>query len=147
MIIDKLENIGLYENLNPQIQAFFEYASAFDYHGKENFKEKLSKMLSISFSKYTTKAFDEKGWEAHDHCIDIQLVLAGTETLAYANREQLNFVEKAEGKDKLVYTGDGSRFKLGEGYFAIIFPQDGHKTKLNYGEESEVIKLIGKVSI
>jgi len=147
MIIDKVENVHLYRDIHPAVSQFFDYARNFDFAGKENFKEPLDDTLLISFSTYRTKAFDEKEWEAHDHCIDLQLVLDGRETLCYANRDQMNFAGATEGKDKLIYTGDGARFLLEKGYFAILFPDDVHKTKLHTDGARQVVKMVGKVRI
>jgi YhcH/YjgK/YiaL family protein len=147
MIVDNINNSSLYEGISPEIARCLSYIKNTGLDSMEPFRKDLDESITVSFSESDTKAFDEKSWEAHDHCIDIQYVVDGRESLAYANRLQLKFVEKAEGKDKLVYTGDGARLLLEKGFFAILFPEDAHKSKLHARGPQKVLKLVFKIKI
>jgi YhcH/YjgK/YiaL family protein len=147
MIVDKISNAVLYEGISSEIAKCFSYIKNADFDSMTPFRKDLNEKITVVFSENNTKAFDEKSWEAHDHCIDLQYVAEGCESLAYANRSQLKFVEKTEGKDKLVYTGDGARILLEKGFFVILFPEDGHKSKLHAGGPQKVQKLVFKIKI
>lgn len=147
MIVDHIRNLELYLGISEDIRLCLEYLKQTDFRKEEFAKKQLSPNIVAGYSEYTTKTKEERGWEAHDHCIDIQYVERGQEVLYYNNREHLDFVRKVEGKDKLVYAGEGNRMILESGYFAILFPEDTHISKVYDREPSQVHKVVFKISL
>ena len=145
MIIDRIENAPLYYGISEDIREALEF---FRTHTGEEQPVQLSERVNVKILPYETKNDDERKWEAHEHLIDIHYAAKGSEDVCWANRADLVFTKKEEGKDVLRYTGEGTRFHLREGMFAIVFPDDVHKTKLNpNGTKETVLKGIAKIKI
>ena len=93
----------------------------------------------------------EKGYEAHREYIDIQYLISGEEKICCAPLEYLK--EKAAyNTEKDVAFYDEADVKpqellLGNGYFAILYPQDGHMPQLCVKEPMAVKKVVVKVKI
>ena len=85
--------------------------------------------LTASLSPYETGDPGEKLFEAHRRFIDIQVVLAGSETLYWASLSSLEMREEySEEKDIAFYEGRaGLAVPLEPGWFTVLFPADAHK--------------------
>ena len=93
---------------------------------------------------------NEKGYEAHRKFIDIQYLLNGTEKNCCLPIEKLKETKPfKEEIDAAFYTANipTQELTLGDGYFAIYFPQDGHMPCLNECGEETVKKIVVKVQL
>ena len=101
--------------------------------------------------EYETKQVNEYGFEAYRKNIDIQYLLRGEERIACMPIEKLTVTEPYdEAKDAAFYAAEGVRAQemtIGDGYFAIFFPQDGHMPQLSIAEPQPVRKIVVKVMI
>lgn len=147
MIIDRIENAYLYYKVSPEVEVCLRYLGEKQYPTKVTPRFQVTENSSFNVSEYVTKPLSERGWEAHDHCIDLQFVIAGRETISYANRSQLEYRGKVEGKDHLCYEGEGAVLPLDAGYFCILFPDDVHRTKTMAETACEVIKGVFKIKL
>jgi YhcH/YjgK/YiaL family protein len=149
MIFDKLSNIELYKGLSPDI-----------YEGLKFLREADSKIASGVYqinprvkaivSVYETKAENEYGYEAHKKNIDIQCTLIGQERVACLPIERMR--EKtaySEETDAAFYSASAppQEMTIGDGYFAVFFPQDGHMPQLCINLPQTVKKVVVKVQI
>lgn len=102
-------------------------------------------------SEYTTKEENENGYEAHREWIDIQYLLKGSEKICCLPLEYLKETKAYDAsKDAAFYEEAGvagQALLVGNGYFAVFFPQDGHKPGLCAGECEEVKKVVVKVKV
>ena len=101
-------------------------------------------------SEYETKVKNEVGYEAHRKNIDIQYLLKGEERVACLPVEKLKETKPySEEKDAAFFTASIQPIEmtLGDGFFAIFFPQDGHMPQLSVGETKMVKKVVVKVEI
>jgi len=101
-------------------------------------------------SEYETKVKNEVGYEAHRKNIDIQYLLKGEERIACLPIEKLKETKPySEEKDAAFFTASIKPIEmtLGDGYFAIFFPQDGHMPQLSVDEPKMVKKVVVKVEI
>lgn len=93
MIIDRIENLGLYKDLHPLFATAIDYLTNTDLLAHETGKVVLKEgELYVNFDEAKPKAQTEARCESHNAFIDIQLPLSGAEIMGYAPR-----VSKEEG--------------------------------------------------
>jgi len=127
MIIDNIENAEQYYGVS---EALREALSFLKEHPFETQPVTLSYGVTVKILPYETMPDASRKWEAHDHLIDIHYVVEGSEDICWSDRNDLKFLRSEEGKDVLRYEGEGTRLTLHAGMFAVMFPQDAHRTKL-----------------
>lgn len=147
MIIDKIENAHLYYSISSDVEECLKYLESKAYPTEVTARYKVGEKTSFNVSKYISNDPAKREWEAHEHCLDLQFVISGTESIYYANRSQMTYTGKEEGKDHLCYEGEGSMLKLQAGYFCILFPDDVHKTKTLWQNPCEILKGVFKIKI
>ena len=149
MIYDNLSNIDLYKGLSTDIYTgllFLKQANA----DIENGTYLLNSRVKIIVSEYETKKVNEYGYEAHKRFVDIQYVLNGEEKVSCLPIEKLKETKVySEEIDAAFYVADNKpqEMVIGNGYFAIYHPQDGHMPQLCVDEPQLVKKVVVKVEI
>ena len=98
---------------------------------------------------YRTKPASEKSWESHDRYIDLQYMLKGQEALLWAPVDDLGESSgyHADGDYTLYTRGSGTRLIMREGYFVILFPEDGHKPGCMDRRSRNVRKIVVKIRV
>ena len=145
MIIDRIENAGLYAGVSEEMAACLAYLKNCPKQPVSRFA--LTSAATAAVSGYTTVPEGKRQWEAHDRLIDIHYVAVGRERIRWANRELLEYTGKEPGGDVLRFEGSGTDFVLEEGMFCILFPDDAHMTKLAADEPEEIVKAILKIAL
>lgn len=150
MIYDKLDNIETYAGISPDILLGLKWLKDVNPDIANGVYEINSRVKAI-VSEFTTKEINGNGYEAHREFIDIQYLISGEEVVNSLPLEYLNEL-KAYNKesDAAFYVETGIKpqeLLLGIGYFAILFPQDGHMPCLCTNEPVEVKKVVVKVHI
>lgn len=149
MIFDHLTNIFTYKSLSPDIYEgllFLQQATPDIAPGTYQINSRVKAIVS----EYETKVKNEVGYEAHRKNIDIQYLLKGEERVACLPLEKLKeTVPYSEEKDAAFFTASIQPIEmtLGDGYFAIFFPQDGHMPQLSVDEPKMVKKVVVKIEI
>lgn len=146
MIIDKFANIRFYScmlnNLENGLQAV--EALRNPAAGKYEFDGGF-----FMVQKGDTKPMAEGTFEAHRKYVDVQIVLEGSEEIAWADLEDLR--EDGEydgGKDKAAYTGSEENvMKITAGMCYIAFPHDGHKAVRHTAEQQTYTKIVMKLPV
>ena len=150
MIYDKIENMDTYAGLSADIRMGLEWLRNAKPEVAIGVYE-LSPRVKAIVSEYTTKEVNENGYEAHRAYIDIQYLIYGEEMLcnlpleylketrAYSQEKDAAFYEAADVKPQ--------NLLLGNGYFAILFPQDGHMPCLCVNAPTAVKKVVVKVQV
>lgn len=150
MIYDKIDNIETYIGLSEGIRLGLEWLRNVN-PAMEIGVYELSPKVRAIVSEYTTKEVNEYGFEAHRKNIDIQYLIAGEETIHCLPLEYLKETNPYDKeKDAAFYEEANSKpqaLLLGNGYFAILFPQDGHMPQLCVNEPAKVRKVVVKVKI
>ena len=148
MIYDHIKNIGLYKGLSDALDTALEFIASADLP-MDNGTTLLPHGVKAIVSEYETKPTDPKGYEAHIKYADVQFLLAGSEDIRCCPIELLEPVgEYDEAGDCRFYVaqpGSGFALRLGAGYFAVLFPDDGHMPGLAVGEPGAVKKVVVKV--
>lgn len=150
MIYDKIDNIEVYTGLSESIRLGLEWLRDVNPDIEKGVYELSSRVKAI-VSEYTTKKVNENGYEAHHDYIDIQYLIGGEEVICCLPLEYLNEI-KAYNKDidATFYVGASIKpqeLLLGNGYFAILYPQDGHMPQLCVNHSEKVKKVVVKVRI
>ena len=152
MIYDKIENLPLYADCFPgadRVIAFLkECAAKTPAPGKY---ELDGKKLFVNVQQYSPKTFNPEKLEYHKNYIDIQLLLAGEETLYYAPLAGLDTVtpynpEKDCGFDRLVAPKAGTAIPLVPGNFVLLFPEEGHLPGVG-DPAAQVVKAVVKIAV
>ncbi len=148
MIYDKISNIETYAGISADIYIGLIWLRDVDSNIANGVYEINSRVKAI-VSEYTTKVINENGYEAHRDCIDIQYLISGKEiinslpleylkdTKPYNKEIDAAFYEEVEVKPQ--------ELLLGNGYFAILFPQDGHMPQLSVDMPMKVKKVVVKI--
>jgi len=150
MVYDKLEDIELYKGLSQDICDGLNYL-------RQAPKDLLVGVYEINprikaiVSEYETKAKNEYGFEAHKKNIDIQYLLKGEERIACYPVEKLTETKPYnEEKDAAFYSEvdvKAQEMTIGDGYFVVFYPQDGHMPQLSIDNPMMVKKVVIKVAI
>lgn len=149
MIYDNISNINTYKSLSEGIfegLQFLQKVSPDIAVGTYQINPKVKAIVS----EYETKVENEVGYEAHRKNIDIQYLLRGEERVACLPLDKLKeTVPYSEERDAAFFTSSLQPIEmtLGEGYFAIFFPHDGHMPQLSVGGPEMVKKVVVKVEI
>lgn len=146
MIIDKLENIGMYASVNPLFAQAIEFLKSTDLNAHELGKVALKEgELFVNFAAARPKTKDDAKIETHNNFIDIQIPLTGTELMGYMPRTDLAEAEYNAEKDVTFYPGHATDYlTVKPGMFAIFFPEDAHAPGVT---EVELKKVIVKVRV
>jgi biofilm protein TabA len=150
MVVDTLKNIEQYKGLSPDIYAGLQFLA--------NAKSEIdlgiypiNKNVKAIVSSYETVVKFERGYESHKNVIDIQYPIIGLERVKWSPIENMNVnIPYDESKDRTFFkdpSKQGTHVDIGNGIFAIMFPEDGHGPQ-HYINQPELIKKITiKVSI
>lgn len=150
MIYDKLDNQELYKGISDDIYAGLQYLRFMDADIAVGTYQ-INPRVKAIVSEYETKTENTYGFEAHRKNIDIQYILKGEEkisslpleylkeTKTYSEEIDAAFYVEARVKPQVLF--------LGNGYFAIFFPQDGHMPQLCVNTPGIVKKVVVKVKI
>lgn len=150
MIVDQLKNIDIYRGLSDNIYAglsFLANASPEIELGTYHINDEVKAIVS----EYETIANFERGYEAHKHVIDIQYPIIGLERVKWSPIEKMRVnIPYDEIKDRTFYiepSEQGTHVDIGNGIFAIMFPNDGHGPQHYVGKPELIKKITIKVSI
>ncbi len=146
MIIDTLENLGKYADLNPLFAEAIDFIKKNDLCALEPGKHLIKgDDLFVNIQVAKGKTQEEAVLEYHRQMIDIQIPLTGAESYGYTPVEDLPECDFNEQKDiaKLPGVPSQSIVTCRQGMFAIFFPQDGHAPCIS--DQPELKKAIFKV--
>ena len=149
MIVDKIENSGLYKNLSERIKRSFDYIKQTDLKKLQPGRYDIEgDNIFALISDYQTKLESEGKLEAHKKYIDVQYVIEGEELMGYAPlRNQQTLEAYKEENDIIFYKGEKVFIKVTEGMFAIFAPEDVHMPGIQSEKKSLVKKLVIKVKV
>ena len=144
MILDQLSNIELYKNFSKTIYAGLKFiASAKPDISLGSYE--VCPGVKALVSEYKTVEVFERGFEAHKLVIDIQYPIIGLERVKWSPIEEMDInIPYDAKKDRTFYKNpstQGTMADIGQGIFAIMFPQDGHSPQ-HFLHKPEVIKKI-----
>lgn len=150
MIYDKIDNIETYAGISADIYLGLKWLRDVN-PDIANGVYDINPRVKAIVSEYTTKEINENGYEAHRDYIDVQYLIHGDEKICCLPLEYLKEAKPYNKEiDAAFYEEEGAKpqeLLLGNGYFAILFPQDGHMPQLCVNEPSKVKKVVIKVKL
>ena len=149
MIIDKIENIGIYTGMSEKIAKSLNILKNIDLSMPPDIKHEEHDFFYM-LQKYQTGPAKEKKLEAHKNYIDIQYIVNGEEILEYSLIDNLELVQTYdEQKDVAFYKtpDDVNKIVLKSGMYCILFPNDGHNLRIQVKQPTEVLKVLVKVKV
>ena len=146
MIFDKLENINTYVSLSGGLAKGLWLLQDTDFTALEPGKYTVDgDELYFMVQSYQSRTENDTA-EAHRKYIDIQYMVSGEELIGIGELSDMTEeVEANPDSDYWLYRGPMSKIRLGEGYFAVMFPQDAHAPGIAVSEPSQVKKIVVKV--
>ena len=158
MVYDKIDNIETYKGLSEDIRIGLEFLCQLTPDTEKGIYQ-LNPRVKAIVSEYETKPENENGYEAHRQYIDIQYLLTGEEKIACLPVEWLTETKPySQENDCALYSAvtipnpsslipHPSYLTLLPGYFAILYPQDGHMPQLSVKAPTKVKKVVVKVAL
>lgn len=149
MIYDHISKIATYKGLSQNIALGLDFIKQMKPDTAVGTYQ-INHRVKVIVSEYETKTENECGYEAHRKNIDIQYLLSGEERIACLPVERLNEIKAYnEERDAAFYATDikPQEMTIGNGFFAIFFPQDGHMPQLCLDKPMRVKKVVIKVEL
>ncbi len=150
MIYDKIDNWEQYAGISEDIRLGLSFLKQLSPDVEVGVHEITPRVRAI-VSEYQPQPVNPHGYEAHHEWIDIQYLLVGTEIVRCLPLEYLEETQAYDARQDAAFYADGSvrgqELMLGNGYFAILFPQDGHMPCLSAGVPGAVKKVVVKVKV
>lgn len=148
MILDSLENSGLYESVHPRFKQAFDFLCNTDLVALPLGKMELDgKNLFVNVVDAAGKTPEVAKMETHNKYIDIQVPVTAPETMGWISASKLKEITDPynEEKDLSFFADKASNFIVVQPFeFAVFFPQDGHQPQIF---EGTIKKLIVKVLV
>lgn len=129
MIIDKIENLKNYAQVNPLFPKVVEFIEQHDLNALEPGKYEIEgKDLFVNIQMAKGRTPEAAVIETHNKMIDIQIPLSDAETFGYTQRDLLPDAAYNAEKDitKIPDLAADSYVTCMPGMMVIFFPQDGH---------------------
>lgn len=144
MIVDQLNNIETYKGISVDIYEGLKFLANAKVDIKLGTYQISSNVKAIVSDYYTVEEY-KRGYESHKHAIDIQYPVIGLERIKWSPIEKMEVnIPYEKEKDRTFYKNphvQGTHVDVGNGIFAIMFPQDGHSPQ-HFVNNSELIKKI-----
>jgi YhcH/YjgK/YiaL family protein len=143
MVLDLLENIELYEALNPHFSKVVDFLQNTDLSALPLGRNEIcGDAVYANVMEVKPKSKDEAFIEIHRRYIDIQIPLSSDETMGYTPIGELPEADYDCAGDAAVYpVGMLARdyFNVHKGEFTIFFPQDGHAPAITAAPLKKVV--------
>lgn len=147
MIIDQIDNIKFYnsiiKNLDNALAAIKSQEESME-AGRYEFEGGF-----FMVQKGETKPMEEGFFEAHRKYIDIQIILRGSEEVAWSEiRDLKTEIPYNEKKDAEYLSGSFNHTMLmTEGMFYVAYPHDGHRPVRHTTNQQSYTKIVVKLPV
>ena len=151
MIVDRLENAHLYQELHPRFAQAFDYLRGVALDALPAGKQTIDgERLFALVNDYQTQPLAECRFESHRRYADIQLLVRGVERIGVVQlpSEALTITEPyVVERDIGFYSGLGDLITLHAGTFTLFFPHDAHQPGVAFDSPLAVRKVVMKVEL
>ncbi len=145
MIIDTIQNLSLYGELNPFLPAVCEFLATTDidslaegWHAVVGDGEDAYAMVATEVCRNE----DDADLEAHRKYIDVQICLNGYDRIGWRPLADCHQpINEYEPEDDLVFFSDPPQdwLNLSPGLFVMLLPSDAHKPLVGKGEVRKLV--------
>jgi len=143
MILDSLQNAGLYETIHPRFKQAFDFLCNTDLLALPLGKTELDgSNLLVNVFEITGKTPETARLETHNRYIDIQIPLTAPETMGWLAGSELKEVSNDynQVKDITFFADKASTFvTVNPLEFAVFFPEDGHQPGICEGIQRKIV--------
>lgn len=143
MILDSLENIGLYTSIHARFKQAFEFLLNTNLEALPIGKIELDgSNLYASVVEITAKTAEEAKMETHNRYIDIQVPVTAAETMGWITVNQLKQSTQAYDTEKdVAFFADkaSNLIRVQPGEFVVFFPEDAHQPGIATGQHKKII--------
>lgn len=148
MIFDRISNLETYAKNDEKLTAIVEFLKAHPVETLADGRHELG--MGVYANVSTGPVRDEGNFEAHRKYADLQLMVEGCEIMEWAHlNDMTNAADYSEVNDIQFFAcqpAATTALKVYPGFFAIFYPQDGHKPLMRLdGETSR--KVIFKIPV
>lgn len=147
MIVDRIERLQQYSRNVPQLFEAVKFAERVKNENLPAGRYNLGNDF-VLVQEGTTRSFKEAHFEVHRKYLDIQIIIAGSEYMEYADitdlKEKVAFDEE---KDLALMEGIGNKILIKPGMFYILYPSDGHKPCCHEDIPTNYKKVLAKIRI
>lgn len=149
MIYGTLKEKGRYAFLDEKIKRCFQFACEQDLGSFETGSHPVDgEEIYVNIAEYETVEVKARFWEAHRRYLDLHVMLRGEECVEIGFLQTMRAGEYVPGDDFLPLEGTPSaRVRLGPGDFLLCYPEDGHKTGVQWEAPQQIKKAIFKIRI
>lgn len=146
LIIDSLGNMGQYIAFIPHLA---EGLTCLQLHSQETSAATYPfEGGYLMLQTGTTRALEDGSFETHQKYLDVQVLLDGLETVAWADVSELEEAAPYDSeKDKALFNGRGSAVEIRPGMCYICAPQDAHKACRHTEAPANYRKAVLKLEI
>lgn len=146
MIIDRVENRGLYSGIAPIFQEALDFMAALMDKPNGHYEQEGNPALFANIMELESLPRAERDFEFHRRYADVHFVLEGQEVLEWECADHLSLtVPYDEEKDIGFMTGKGQPVILEPGMFCITLPSDIHKPSGCLDAPAHLKKMVVKI--
>lgn len=143
MILDSIQNIGLYESIHPRFQKAFSFLTQTNLSLLPPGKYELDGTnLFVNVVEATGKTAETALLETHNLYIDIQVPVEADETFGWKVAKDLKDIKAPYNieKDITFFTDKATNYiKVQPNEFVVFFPEDGHQPCIFEGKQKKII--------
>jgi len=150
MILDRFERRQLYP-YGPAWQVAFDFLLSLDADAEEKRHALQGDDIYAAIESYDTQLPSSKLPEAHRRYVDIQVLLAGVERIAWQPVDGLTVAKPYVQERDIAFfdrpDSPGTMLDLEPGLFAVFFPCDAHTPGLQIDGPCRVKKAVVKIAV
>lgn len=144
MIFDRMERLGQYRGLNPNLDTLIDYVLTHDTDALAPGKNEVDgENCWISSNVAELSPTGAPAYERHLEYIDLQIPLEEGEIIRVRPVEDLTW-PPLNAETVFAAGPEGTPLDLVPGVFAVFFPGDAHHCGFSKGGRERVRKLVGK---
>lgn len=150
IIYDTLSNIERYKGLSAAIDVAIRFLKSEDLLNLPEGRVEIDgETVYANHFSYTTAPLPPSSvFEAHEHYLDLHVVIEGEEKVGLTPIEDLTNPEVQTDQDAVLYTGvPQEMLSLSPGQFLLLYPGEGHLPKLVNEAPCYVNKLVVKIAL
>lgn len=141
MITDHIDRLHLYYGMHPGLDQVIEAMKTLDLNRLPNGRHDIQGD-DVFVNLMDTELKPASTWEVHRRYIDLQLILAGEETIAWAPKDEIAGFPPYDSERDIQISTDpqrGNPVTLKPGMFGIYFPEDAHMPGLGTGRGRKAV--------
>ena len=149
MIIDSIDNSGLYEKVNESFAKVFEILKTLDENTQPQKIVIDEGNVWINVQKIGERpAVDQQKFEEHRKFIDVHYIVHGKESFGYCNTDRVKVViPYSEEKDIEFSEGEISKVYLSAGDFCVTYPHDAHMPSMENLSDGTMTRAVAKIRL